>query len=727
MLERDLSSRRNSRNFLYMASFESFYREYPCSYNSPLSCDRPFQTAQQIKGAKFCLECGFPATLPQEGEIKGSQGTYQITSFVGVRGLGRLYSGVQLKDKQPVIIKEYLLPNRSFNESETQKRKETFKRVGGVSLADSRIQNFRLVETKEAIADEKGERCYLITQGIESSQTLGKYLIEKGAMTSLEVREVLNQGLQTLQFLHTQKLRFPSNQTQLGITHGNINLDSTLIKVENNQKFSIYFCDLAIWENLFIPPIIPQPAPARPEQDLESLGLLAFYLWVGRTTNFSSNQPLDPRDHQQWPDTDSYLKQFIYRLIGLETPFESAEAARKALLELSQEDRAKSSARSTASQEIKKPLPMPLILLVILFLLLLGGGIWYWLWGRKTDNPNQYIQWSRLVRNFSEVPNVPSGQFIYTGEKDSTWSFVLTQLVDNSRLGDLLTRPKPDATATFDYKSVLSSNINNPIKSIEEVQTNKKDFAITSLVDNITDKLAKKAIAYDGLLVFVAFNKRDSNLANALGGQINLEQLRQIYTGKITNWQQINPKLPNLPVKPFAPTEPEAISKFQQIVLQNAPQDEALFAAKVTKLDTTKTQNLIRSETLDGRTTGIISFGIISKTSSQCTGYPLAIADTKKSAIQPLFQKRDRRSINPSDDLCQHDDYYVDVTTFQSYALGYPIFVVYPKDSNRLPGGSTFAQMLTTRQGQCLLSKVGLVALQPMPDDIKSYACKSVP
>ncbi|MFN6461606.1 MAG: substrate-binding domain-containing protein [Nostoc sp. DedVER02] len=710
-----------------MPSFESFYPEYPCSYNSPLSCDRPFQTAQQIKGAKFCLECGFPATLPQDAEIKGSQGTYKIGSFIGVRGLGRLYSGIQLKDKQPVIIKEYLLPNRSFNESETLKRKETFKRVGGISLADSRIQNFRLVETKEAIADEKGERCYLITQGIESSQTLGKYLIEKGAMTSPDVREVLNQGLQTLQFLHTQKLRFPSNQTQLGITHGNINLDSTLIKIENNQNFSIYFCDLATWENLFIPPIIPQPAPARPDQDLESLGLLAFYLWVGRTTNFSSNQPLDPRDNQQWPDTDSHLKQFIYRLMGLETPFENAEMARQALLQLPKEDDGKSSVRSTASQVIEKRLPLPLILIGILALLLIGGGILYWVFGKKTDDHNQYILWSKLVRNFSEVSNVPSGEFTYTGEKDSTWSYVLTQPVDNSRLGELLTRPKLDATATFNYKSVLSLNVNNPSKSIEEVQTNKKDFAITSLEDNITDKLVKKPVAYDGLIVFVAFNKRDSNLANALGGQINLEQLRQIYTGKITNWQQISPKLPNLPVKPFAPTEPEAISKFQEIVLKNVPQDEALFAANVTKLDTTKTQNLIRSETLEGRSTGIISFGIISKTSSQCTGYPLAIADGKKSAIQPLFQRRDRRSINPSDDLCQHDDYYVDVTTFQSYPLGYPVFVVYPKDTSRLPGGSTFAQMLTTRQGQCLLSKVGLVALQPMPDDINSYACKSVP
>lgn len=711
-----------------MPSFESFYQQYPCSYNSPLNCDRPFQTAQQIKGAKFCLECGFPATLPQKAEIKGNQGTYQIDSFVGARGLGRLYSGIQLKDKQPVIIKEYLLPNRSFNESETLKRKETFKRVGGISLADSRIQNFRLVETQEAIADEKGERCYLIIKGVESSQTLGKYLIEKGAMTSPDVREVLNQGLQTLQFLHTQKLRFPSNKTQLGVSHGNINLDSTLIKIENNQQFSIYFCDLAIWENLFIPPIITQPAPTKPEQDLESLGLLAFYLWVGRTTNFLTNQSLDPKDNQQWPDTDSHLKQFIYRLIGLETPFESAEAARQALLQLPKEDHAKNSVQlSAASQKIEKRLPMPLILLGILALLLVGGGIWYLLLGKNTDSSNQYILWSKLVRNFSEVPNVPSGKFTYTGEKDSTWSYVLTQPVDNSRLGDLLTKPKLDATAIFNYESVLSSNANNPIRSIEEVQASKKEFAITSLENNITSKFDKKQVAYDGLIVFVAFNKRDSNLANALGGQINIEQLRRIYTGKITNWQEISPKLPNLPVKPFAPTEPEAINKFQEIVLKNSPQDEALFTAKVTKLDTTKTQNQIRSETLEGRTTGIISFGIISKTWKQCTGYPLAIADDKKSAIQPLFQRRDRRSINPSDDLCQHDDYYVDVTTFKSYPLGYPIFVVYPKDSNRLPGGSTFAQMLTTRQGQCLLSKVGIVALQPMPDDINSYACKSVP
>ena len=232
-----------------MPSLESFYKEYNCSYNAPLSCDRPLETAQQIKGAKFCLECGFPATLPMEAEIKGNRGSYQVTKFLGVRGSGRLYAGVQLKNREPVIIKEYLLPSRCFNQDEALKRKETFKRVGGVNLADGRQQNFRLIQTWEAIADEKGERCYLITKDTEPSQTLGQYLIAQGAMKAPQVREFLNQALQTLIFLHTQKLRFPSNQVLHGLEHGNINLDSILIKLDNPQFFLIYFCDLAKWEN----------------------------------------------------------------------------------------------------------------------------------------------------------------------------------------------------------------------------------------------------------------------------------------------------------------------------------------------------------------------------------------------------------------------------------------------------------------------------------------------
>ncbi|MBW4563400.1 MAG: substrate-binding domain-containing protein [Mojavia pulchra JT2-VF2] len=710
-----------------MPSSEYFYQEYPCSYNAPLNCDRPFQTAQELKGAKFCLECGFPATLPQNAEIKGNLGTYQVTSFLGARGNGRLYSGIQLKDQQPVIIKEYLLPNRCFNQKQILERKEAFKRVGGVTLVDSRIKNFRLVDTWEAIADEKGDRCYLIIKKIEASQTLHQYLSQKGPMTAPQVREVLNQALQTLEFLHSQKLRFPSNQIQQGLPHGNLSLDSILIKLENNQQFYIYFCDLAIWENTFIPPNIAQPAPCKREQDLEALGLVAFYLWVGKS-NDSFNQPLDPRDNQHWPNTDNYLKQFISRLVRLENPFVSAEVARQTLLQMPKECQASSFSQLVTPEETENDFPKALILLGILALILVTGGIWHYFWQHhQPEDNNKYIIWSGLVRNFFEVNNFPTGKFTYTGESAGTWSFILKQQVDGNRLEDLLTKPKPEVKTTFNYEPIVSSNIQNSIQIIQD-RTNQKDFAITSLVDNITDKLDKQKVAYDGLLVFLAFSKKDSNLVNALGGQITLEQLRQIYTGKITNWQQINPKLKNsLDIRPFAPSDPEAIRKFQEIVLKNDPQDIALFKGKVENFDTTKTQNLIRKEILEKRTSGIIGFGIISKTWGQCTGYPLAIVDGNKPASQPLFQRREHRPITTSDDLCQHNEYFFDVNSFQSYPLGYPIFVVYPKDNNRRLPGSTFAEILTTRQGQCLLSKVGLVPLQPIPDDINSYACKSVP
>ncbi|MHC5830897.1 MAG: substrate-binding domain-containing protein, partial [Nostoc sp.] len=109
-------------------------------------------------------------------------------------------SGIQISDNQPVVIKEYLLPNRCFNAEETRQCKQTFQQVAGVSLADGRNQNFRLIEPWEAIADERGERCYIITKGVEASQTLSQYLLAKGAMDASQVRQVLNQTLQTLQF-----------------------------------------------------------------------------------------------------------------------------------------------------------------------------------------------------------------------------------------------------------------------------------------------------------------------------------------------------------------------------------------------------------------------------------------------------------------------------------------------------------------------------------------------
>jgi ABC-type phosphate transport system substrate-binding protein len=699
-----------------MPSFASFYPEYPCSYNNPLSCDRPFQTAQELKGAKFCLECGFPATLSEQVKIKGNSGTYQVTSYLGVRGYGRLYSGVQIKNKQPIEIKEYILPNSCFNEQETLERKQIFQRVGGIQLADSKIQNFRLVNTREAITDEKGERCYLISQKIEASQTLSQYLKQNGKMTAYQIREILNQILQTLEFLHSQKIRFPSDQVKQGIAHGNINLDSVLIKPTSNQQFYIYLCDLAIWENLFIPPTITQPAPAQQERDLESLGLVAFYLLAGRTSDYASNQPLDPKDNQQWSTTDIHLKQFIEQLIGLGTPFSSAEVARQALMQLPKECQENSLSPLSEDEPVKPGFKKWSIWLLILPFILLAGGIFYYFCIRQPIPDNdKYLEWSKLQRNFSDVTSMPTGKFEYTGLNPGTWTFLeYYQIKQGITLVTLFTNPKPGAGTIFKYVHVALLNLEN-------LEQGEKYFAITSLANNLSNKLQKTFIAYDGLMVYVKFDNQNNKFADMLDGQITLEQLRDIYTGRITNWQQIKDNLPNLKIIPYAPLEPEAISKFKELVLKNDPQGQELFENKVTRLDTATNQKKL--------TNGMISFGIISKIKGQCAGYPLAIVDGNKPAIQPLFQKDDHRPIKPSDDLCQHHRYFFDVNTFKVYPLGYPIFVVYPKSTSRSSAGSSFAEILTTREGQCLLGKVNLVPLQTIPvlDNINDYDCKSLP
>ncbi|HEY9829687.1 MAG TPA: hypothetical protein V6D26_03850, partial [Stenomitos sp.] len=102
---------------------EPLYTQYRCRWGDPLTCEYLQQTVQQSPETKSCRECGFPATLPEKAEIRGSRGRYRVEHLIGRRGMGRLYQGTQLSNSHQVLIKEYLLPDYCFNPEEAKARK----------------------------------------------------------------------------------------------------------------------------------------------------------------------------------------------------------------------------------------------------------------------------------------------------------------------------------------------------------------------------------------------------------------------------------------------------------------------------------------------------------------------------------------------------------------------------------------------------------------------------
>lgn len=742
-------------------SVETLYRQYRCWNGDPLGCHFPQQTVQQNPTASACLECGFPVVLAEKSEIRGSRGRYRIDRWLKRRGTGRLYQGTQLSDGQPVVIKEYVLPTRSFGASEIRQRKVAFTRVAGVAAVDGRIQDYRLLTPWEAIADQTLERCYLVTKGsLDTSPTLGNYLVRCGAMTDLQVRHVLNQVLQTLEFLHGQKSRLPGGQVQLGVAHGNLSLESLLIVEGRGRRdreqgtgdrgradtdFFVYVCDLALWESLF-ELSTATPRQSSWQQDLIDLGYVAFYLLVGQMRTAGAQQLIDPRDDQAWRGVHSGLQRFILRLMQIDTPFESAEAARQALLKLPI-DLPRPSEITAIQPEVEEPINRPRILWWLYGLVGLMAVIWLvaWLWPKS--QPAIVAEKTPLLCRIRQVAGVPNGQFTYSAEAGGTWGNLLLQRdvvsaaasspVGQATCRDALRLADASASGRTIVQAMQSQQPKLKLTYVPEatfeqaiagVRAGQRDFAITSVTDDLPVDLARREFAYDGLAVFVPFSyaRRDNSLPKHLKGHITLEQLQQLYTGRIKNWKQLGG--PNLDVRLYAPIESETLRLFEKRVLKT-DQNIAQFRSLLTKNEIHTPEQIRQLPTLemlraviqsfeddltDSNQIGAIAFGTLSNGFGQCSVYPLAIAAEGMPPVQALVQDNGR-AIDPTTDLCRNKgSYRPDVEQFktQRYPLAYSLAVVYPHDNSRPPVGEKFADMLRTQEGQRLLQQTGLVPLE---------------
>ncbi|MFB2877377.1 substrate-binding domain-containing protein [Floridanema aerugineum] len=747
----------------------------PVIFREPQETSEPRETTNAMKIAiaerlakRQTYRVDIAPILLKNQEIRGGRrGRYRVDNLLKDGERVRLYNGVQIVNNKPVIIKECLLPDREFNKKEAKERKEKFERVARVNLKNGGGQDFRLISPWDAIASGNEKICYLIfEQTISNSSTLRDYLANHGAMSGKQVRQVLYQVLQTLWFLHSQKLRFSADEVQEGLPHGNLTLDSLLIVTSNQNaindpQFFIYVSDLALWEDLFKPPTT-KIANHSPEKDLQDLGYISFYLISGGTVDGVFSQPLDPTIEQHWPPVkDVRLKRFIHRLLGIDKRFASAYEARQALLELPPEEEFEEQNAAlieTYEKEENKNWQFLRTLLIALVLALLAGflGRIIWLTLRNSDEIQlPLIGSSSQTCCFAKVNKVPNGEVRYATETDGTWNYILNNASLSSYTKTLAQELRNREPRLQNY---TQSNSTGDL--IEDVRSGAVDFALTTYVDKLPNDLQQQVVAYDGLLVFVAFSnsKRKENIPNTLDGKITLEQLREIYKkGEISNWSP--PKEFNK-IKLYLPidnpttiklidkllTEGESSPELEQLKQRNRNEEKQIkekrifeknleidkrysigswrwrqeIAAITQKVNDRKNDEAYILEQIlndfENKKTVGIGFGLLSRIFGQCSVYPLAVG-TKGQEIQPLVQQiqNNVQPIEPTTDLCNDKgSYWPNVKAFESgsYPLMYKLVVIYPKDKNRSQAGKKFAELLKTEEGQLLLLEAGLVPLE---------------
>ena len=700
----------------YSAGVQSFdipYERYACNEGDALTCTLALANAGEDLRNHACSSCGFPSLLPNKSQIKGQKGIYRIDGYLGRRGIGRIYRAIQTAVNQPVLIKECLLPKRYFNEEQIVQRKKAFKNLVGLSLADGRTQDSRFLQPLEAISDDLQERCYLIMDKRNAYPSLNQYL-KNGAMTPVQVFRVLDQVLQTLEFLHTQKFRLPSGLVQDGIVHGNLSLDSLLLGSETNLSlekvdFFIYLCDLGIWEDLFKSPLVTanskQKSKHKPKQksaDLVDLGYIAFYLLTGKVvTEFG--EPLEPRNQKNWYQIPPDLKQFILRLMELELPFENVSSARRELLKIPQSEWLVTSVDLEFEPEVETNPKFPRLLILLLTALglgVIGNLVWLLFAKPQFSNASSKVPQPCCIK---DIDTIPPGKFTYTAAENGIWEYIATQpnlIRKGETLAERLKNSQPKLNLT--YTTAKSTD-----DAIAKVAAGEAAFTVVPLIKPLPNSLRSEIIAYDGLAVFVSFSyaRRDNGLPQKLNGKITVEQLRQLYGGKVENWQKISAA--QIPVKLYAPTDKETNQVMLERIFRNQNNFDTtndLLANNIQRLPDIPMMRAVIKD-FESNDVGGIGFNSISKIIGQCSVYPLALQTQGKAPAQPLTINKNK-PINPQTDLCDRKgSIHVNTELFTSGR--YPL--AYSRDNDRSPIGEKFAQILKTREAQKLLQKTGLV------------------
>ena len=284
-----------------------------------------------------------------------------------------------------------------------------------------------------------------------------------------------------------------------------------------------------------------------------------------------------------------------------------------------------------------------------------------------------------FYQTIASVPNVPQGLFIYGGAtafaplRSAPFFLKLTKAQPHFQLVYTEAASQKQGSGT-EIKRLINGEISfaessRPLQESELKEARKRGLSLKQI-----------PVAIDGIAFYVNPQLPVSSLS--------LSQVKEIFTGNITNWKEIEGT--NLPITLFS-LDPQRSGT--AAVLKKALVGEAFGQLQIVK----NTTNSLREV---AKTPGGIGYATGSLVADQETVKPLALSEVGEASVSPIAGS---------------DTTKVNVAAFAdgSYPLTRKLYIIIKEDGSvDEQVGIAYANLLLSDEGQRLLEQVGFAPIR---------------
>ncbi|MEH1841672.1 MAG: substrate-binding domain-containing protein [Nostoc sp.] len=336
-----------------------------------------------------------------------------------------------------------------------------------------------------------------------------------------------------------------------------------------------------------------------------------------------------------------------------------------------------------------------LIIGKVLTIMVIGGLLWWllksnFLTRNSINSSSQNINsLSTTVSTFQTVTNVPNASFNYGGS--TAWASI-RQLVDSQIQSD-----RPELQLRYVNPVNGSPGSSSGIRMLLD---GKLDFAQSSRP--LTDEeqaiakergftLKERQVGRDGIAVVV------NPSLNVPG--LTVDQLQQIYLGKITNWNQVGGT--NLAITPLSQRPKDADTV---IFPSNSNLKGQAFGSNVQYVYSTT--EAVRQLS---KTPGSVYYASARSVLPQCSVKALPLGSTSGKFITPYRKPQ----VSPEQCLHQRNQLNTQAIKDGSYPMIANLFVIIKQNKGREQQiGNAYANLLLTDQGQKAIRQAGFVEVR---------------